>query len=82
MSNAAIDWNSQSVQFQQFDPDHPDSPSDARLDALYDGESEIAAEEFVEWFIGQDDDIYQFIVDHLNDPQIKAAAQRWAKEAA
>jgi len=36
----------------------------------------------VEWFIGQDDDIYQFIVDHLNDPQIKAAAQRWAKEAA
>ncbi|WP_129141491.1 hypothetical protein [Modicisalibacter coralii] len=82
MGNAAVDWGSVPVKFPQFDPDQPDSPPDARLNALYDGESEIAAEEFVEWFIGQDDDIYQFIVDHLNDPEIKAAARRWAKEAA
>jgi len=42
--NKLIDINSTATRIAQFDPDQPDSPSDARLDALYDGESEIAAE--------------------------------------
>lgn len=84
MSNAAIDITHTRQHWPQFDSDQPDDPAITRLDSLLHGESEISAEQFVNWLADEDnrETLYHMIVNRLGDDDINAAAEQWAKEAA
>ncbi|MFG6139472.1 hypothetical protein [Halomonas sp. B23F22_10] len=78
--SAAIDINSTSTHFPQFDPEAPPT----KLEALLEGECEIAAEQFVDWLAdeAQRETLYHMAINRLKDDDIKAAAEQWAKEGA
>jgi len=76
--SAAIDINSTSTYFPQFDPDAPPT----RFEALMEGECEISAEQFVDWLAAEDnrETLYHMVVDRLGESDVKAAAKVWAAE--
>lgn len=82
--NTAIDITHTRQHWPQFDPDQPDDPATTRLDSLLHGESEISAEQFVDWLAdeAQRETLYHMLVDRLGDDDIKNAARQWAEEVA
>lgn len=76
--SAAIDINSTRQYWPQFDNDAPPT----KLEALTEGECEIAAEQFVDWLAAEDnrETLYHMVVDRLGESDIKAAAKAWAAE--
>ncbi|HET8789962.1 MAG TPA: hypothetical protein VFM75_02040 [Modicisalibacter sp.] len=77
MNGAVVDINSSSIYRVQFDPDAPMT----KLEGLLEGDSEICAEQFVDWLADEKrGELYQLIVDRLGADDVRQLAAMWAEQ--